>query len=174
MPFKIQWCASATGEPSSFNWSTPWGVLVIHTQGEVIIATDWSLEPANNNSLTSHEAASVRKLDNYWAQPDVPIDLQLLAQGTLFRQRVWTALCAIPLGTTLNYAALAHKIGSGARAVGNACRDNPYPLLVPCHRVVAAQGAGGYCGQTHGDFMRIKLALLAYERQCAAGGVSSC
>jgi methylated-DNA-[protein]-cysteine S-methyltransferase len=58
---------------------------------------------------------------------------------------------------------LAQKIGSSARAVGNACRDNPYPVIIPCHRVVSVSGMGGYCGHTAGDFMAIKSKLLDYE-----------
>jgi len=87
----------------------------------------------------------------------------LLRQGSAYRQQVWAALAQIPLGETLTYSALAKKIGSAARAVGNACRDNPYPLFIPCHRVVSVSGMGGYCGQTDGHFMTIKHQLLAFE-----------
>jgi methylated-DNA-[protein]-cysteine S-methyltransferase len=84
-------------------------------------------------------------------------------QGSVYRNRVWAALCQIPFGETMTYSALAKKIGSSARAVGNACRDNPYALFIPCHRVISVSGMGGYCGQTDGDFISVKYKLLEFE-----------
>lgn len=89
--------------------------------------------------------------------------VKLLKQGSAYRNKVWTALCQIALGETISYSALANKIDSSARAVGNACRDNPYALFIPCHRVVSISGMGGYCGQIDGDLMTIKLKLLEFE-----------
>jgi methylated-DNA-[protein]-cysteine S-methyltransferase len=63
----------------------------------------------------------------------------------------------------MTYSALAKTIGSSARAVGNACRDNPYALFIPCHRVVSVSGMGGYCGQTEGDSITVKHKLLEFE-----------
>lgn len=75
-----------------------------------------------------------------------PLDLGI---GTVFQQRVWTALQAIPLGTTQSYAEIAAAVGTpgGMRAVGNACGANPIPLIIPCHRVLASGGKlGGFSG----------------------------
>lgn len=83
--------------------------------------------------------------------------------GTAFQRRVWARLRRIPRGTTCTYGALALELGSGARAVAAACRANPLPLLTPCHRVVAASGAGGYLGQTRGFGPSIKTRLIAHE-----------
>ncbi len=85
------------------------------------------------------------------------------AQGTPFQRRVWRALQDIPPGQTRSYGELAARLGSGARAVGNACRRNPVPLIVPCHRVVGAHGPGGFSGQTGGAALQRKLWLLAHE-----------
>jgi methylated-DNA-[protein]-cysteine S-methyltransferase len=129
--------------------------VLISRQG-VIIKTDW--EPgASRNPAGEHE------LNGYWQNPDKPINVKLLKQGSVYRNQVWAALCRIPFGETLTYSALAKKIGSSARAVGNACRDNPYALFIPCHRVVSVAGMGGYCGQTEGDLMAIKYKLLEFE-----------
>ncbi len=106
-----------------------------------------------------------RQLENYFADPDWTFDLPLDLQGSEFQLRVWRRLGEIPAGRPLSYGELAAGIGSGARAVGNACRRNPVPLVLPCHRVVAKSGLGGFAGSTQGGFMPIKQALLAHESQ---------
>ena len=83
--------------------------------------------------------------------------------GTAFQQRVWRALKAIPPGEVRTYGELAQSLASGPRAVAGACRANPWPLLIPCHRVVSAHGMGGYCGHTEGPYLAIKHWLLAHE-----------
>jgi methylated-DNA-[protein]-cysteine S-methyltransferase len=92
---------------------------------------------------------------------DGALDLEL--DGTGFQRRVWKALQAIPAGDVITYGALARELGSSARAVGNACRRNPVPVLVPCHRVVAQNGLGGFAGETNGRLVEIKRHLLAHE-----------
>jgi methylated-DNA-[protein]-cysteine S-methyltransferase len=86
--------------------------------------------------------------------------------GTPFQRRVWHALRRIPSGCTRSYGELARELGSSARAVGGACRRNPIPIVVPCHRVIAAGGgAGGFMGQRSGDALAIKTWLLDHERR---------
>jgi methylated-DNA-[protein]-cysteine S-methyltransferase len=99
----------------------------------------------------------------YLEDPKSQFDLALVLEGTPFQHRVWHALQAIPSGSTITYGALAQKIGSGARAVGNACRANPCPLVVPCHRVVAVGGLGGFAGERGGEKLEIKRWLLRHE-----------
>lgn len=94
---------------------------------------------------------------------DTPLDLPLAPEGTPYRLRVWQALRAIPAGETRSYAEVAHTIGSCPRAVGGACRANPLPILIPCHRVVARTGTGGFNGATSGPMIDIKSWLLAHE-----------
>jgi len=103
------------------------------------------------------------QLENYFADPEWTFDLPLDLQGSEFQLRVWYRLGEIPAGRPLSYGELAASIGSGARVVGNACRRNPVPLVLPCHRVVAKSGPGGFAGSTEGGFMPIKQALLAHE-----------
>ena len=83
--------------------------------------------------------------------------------GSDFQQRVWCALCAIPAGQTRTYGELAKELDSAPRAVGQACRRNPIPILVPCHRVVSAQGIGGYDGAEDGVELQRKRWLLRHE-----------
>ncbi|MGZ5006641.1 MAG: methylated-DNA--[protein]-cysteine S-methyltransferase [Methylobacter sp.] len=156
MPFIIDWVDKCSGDEKVVCIQTPVGQLIIHNQQDVITQIDWKPGVCLNQS-GEHE------LNRFWRNPDQRIHVKLLKQGSLYRNRVWSALCEIPFGETMTYSALANKIGSSARAVGNACRDNPYTLIVPCHRVVSASGMGGYCGQTEGDFMAIKTKLLEFE-----------
>jgi methylated-DNA-[protein]-cysteine S-methyltransferase len=86
-------------------------------------------------------------------------------EGTDFQQRVWRALQAIPFGRTRTYGEIARELGSAPRAVGGACRANPCVILVPCHRVVAADGPGGFAGRTRGPWFAIKEQLLGHERR---------
>jgi len=88
----------------------------------------------------------------------------LQPSGTPFQRRVWKALGEIPVGQVCRYGELATRLGTGARAIGNACRANPIPILIPCHRVVAAHGTGGYMGKEAGHLAR-KDWLLAHEQQ---------
>ncbi|MGZ4978979.1 MAG: methylated-DNA--[protein]-cysteine S-methyltransferase [Methylobacter sp.] len=156
MPFIIQWVEDCSGPEEVVKLQTPSGQLVIYSRQDVITGTDWEPGVCSNQPF-EHE------LNRYWQNPDEHIKVKLLKQGSLYRNRVWAALCEIPFGETMTYSALAKKIDSSARAVGNACRDNPFALIIPCHRVVSASGMGGYCGQTDGDFIAIKYKLLEFE-----------
>jgi len=90
-------------------------------------------------------------------QPFVP------SQGTSFQTKVWAALAQIPFGTTVSYQQLAQTIGSpqAVRAVGTACGQNPFALLVPCHRVIRTDGTLG--GFAYG--LEVKQKLLDFERE---------
>jgi len=105
-----------------------------------------------------------RELRAYFTNPRSSFRVPLTLSGTTFQQRVWRALRRIPAGRTLSYGALARKLTTSARAVGNACRANPVPIVIPCHRVVAANGAGGFMGKRSGSALRLKHWLLEHER----------
>jgi methylated-DNA-[protein]-cysteine S-methyltransferase len=159
VPFIIHWVDKCSGAEDVISIKTPAGKLVLYRQQGVISNADW--EPDDN--LDSQDNEIQRQFKEYWLNADVPINIKLLRQGSAYRHKVWAELCKIPFGETMTYSALAGKIGSSARAVGNACRDNPYPVIIPCHRVVSVSGMGGYCGQTEGDFIAIKYKLLTFE-----------
>lgn len=133
-------------------------------RGKALAAVD--LRPAIGGAKAPATAAARRAaaaLHRYFEDPaftpSVPID----ASGTPFQRRVWRALREIRPGSTMTYGALAQKLGTSARAVGGACRENPLPIVVPCHRVVAAGGAGGFMGRTGGRALDIKSWLLRHE-----------
>ncbi len=103
----------------------------------------------------------MRYLDNPRANES--FDIPCTYSATPFQNKVWSELKKIPCGKLVTYGELAKKLGTSARAVGNACRQNPVPVVVPCHRVVAATGIGGYAGDTGGDLLKIKSWLLKHE-----------
>ncbi|HID49752.1 MAG TPA: methylated-DNA--[protein]-cysteine S-methyltransferase [Chromatiales bacterium] len=102
-------------------------------------------------------------LQQFFHQPARLRGVPLRLAGTPFQQRVWHALQQIPPGEVRTYGDLARQLGSSPRAVGGACRRNPVPLLVPCHRVVAAQGIGGFAGHAAGREVALKRWLLRRE-----------
>ena len=102
-------------------------------------------------------------LQQFFRQAGAAGELPLQLAGTPFQQKVWSALQRIPPGEVRTYGELARQLRSSPRAVGGACRRNPVPLLVPCHRVVAAQGLGGFAGRTTGKEVALKRWLLQHE-----------
>lgn len=106
-----------------------------------------------------------QSLDHFLRGVSLEIPFSLKLQGTDFRLRVWRALLSIPYGQTVTYGALAKQLNSSPRAVGQACKANPMPLLIPCHRVVAQQHLGGYAGAVSGSVFEIKPYLLSFEAQ---------
>jgi len=105
-------------------------------------------------------AEAARQFVAFFAGRLTQFDLPLAASGTAFDQRVRAAMRAIPYGETRTYGDLAHFTDSGPRAIGRACGRNPIPIIVPCHRVLARGGLGGYSG---GAGLPTKQWLLALE-----------
>jgi methylated-DNA-[protein]-cysteine S-methyltransferase len=105
------------------------------------------------------------QLQAYLEDPGHVFDLPLKLGGTHHQLAVWEAMQRIPAGKTRTYGELAQELGSSARAVGGACGANPIPVVVPCHRVIAAGGGiGGFMGSRHEGFeLTIKRWLLGHE-----------
>jgi len=117
------------------------------------------IEPKNELAQQFCEQA-----EHYFKDPQFQFQLPTLLKGTSFQRKVWSFIDSIPQGTVVTYGHLAKKIGSAARAVGGACGANPYPLIVPCHRVVANSGIGGFAKEdTEGYHRNIKTWLLKHE-----------
>jgi methylated-DNA-[protein]-cysteine S-methyltransferase len=123
------------------------------------------LPPSVSLKSPANELAekAARQLERYRSDPDTRFELPLLIEGTPFQRRLWEALCGIPRGRTLTYGELARRLGGEARAVGQACGDNRLPIVIPCHRVVAANGLGGFAHATGGYLLEAKRWLLAHE-----------
>jgi len=107
------------------------------------------VEPTRDDALGWRAAQQLRE---YFAGTRRDFDLPLAPEGTEFRQRVWEALRTIPFGETRTYRDVATQVGrpKGMQAVGQANRHNRIPIVIPCHRVVAADGIGGYAGEAAG------------------------
>ena len=144
--------------------ATPLGRIGVRMTGDTVTGLDYlpttAPEQPPANAAT---AAVVAQLEAYFRDPRYPFTVPLAAGGTAFQQRVWAALQAIPPGTVLTYGELARQLGTAARAIGGACRANPLPILIPCHRVVGQQSLGGYTGAATGDPLGIKRWLLRHE-----------
>lgn len=158
--------ASKSSERSVIN--TPFGRLVAWHDDEGTLHVEWG---ERTSPRTAH-SAPVRKLVDRLARAaagrDADFDDVPTPAGTAFQRKCWTICRRIPRGRTLTYGEVAKLAGApgAARAVGQAMRRNPIPLIVPCHRVVATNGLGGYAGtdRTNDARCRRKAGLLELER----------
>jgi methylated-DNA-[protein]-cysteine S-methyltransferase len=141
----------------SLSIQSPVGVLTIEERNGKITAVSWGNGGGNGSALLEEAA---RQLAAYFDGRVSHFDLPLAAAGTDFDMRVRSAMQAIPYGETRTYGELAHATDSGPRAIGGACGRNPIPIIVPCHRVLARGGLGGYSG---GTGLPTKQRLLALE-----------
>lgn len=144
---------------AQLSFHSPIGDLTLSEEEGFLVAVDWGW--GRDQAPTPVLRLAVAQAHRYFDGQQRCFDLPMRPAGTAYRQRVWAAACLIPFGTTWTYARLAATVGGSARAVGAAMAANPLPLLVPCHRVVAASGVGGYSG---GDGTATKQALLDLER----------
>lgn len=116
----------------------------------------------NDDALPAQVIQACQQIKQYFEQSTALLNIAVPTHGTSFQQRVWQAIAAIPVGETRTYSQLAEQLGSGSRAVANACGANPLPILIPCHRVVAKRGLGGFMqGKQNG--LLIKQWLLKHE-----------
>jgi len=106
---------------------------------------------------------AAQQLQCYLDNPQWRFTIALKLNGTPYQQRVWSVLQSLAPGETCSYGELARRLHSAARAVGGACRSNPVAIMVPCHRVVAAHGLGGFSGATAGSELLLKQWLLEHE-----------
>ena len=148
--------------------TAPGFALGVHCDADEITGIDF-LEPRPEQAPSTPLAAeAVRQLRAYLADPSFTFGLPLRPAGTLFQRRVWEQITAIPFGQTDTYGQLAKNLKNAPRAVGQACGANPYPLVVPCHRVVATGGTGdkklgGFARERGGFLLEINRWLLKHE-----------
>lgn len=144
---------------SQLSLPSPLGPLTVTEEDGAIVSLDWGEAP--DSVETPLLLLARAQLGAYFAGRLTTFSLPLRMAGTAFQRRVWQAMCTIPYGGTRSYAEMARNLGSGPRAVGGACGRNPVPIIVPCHRVVAAGGRlGGYSGW---DGVEAKRWLLDLE-----------
>jgi methylated-DNA-[protein]-cysteine S-methyltransferase len=144
--------------------AAPGFALGIRCSDDEITAIDFLEARPAQAPATPLAAEAVRQLEAYLADPAFVFGLPLRPAGTAFQRRVWAQIAAIPGGRTQTYGELAKALHNAPRAVGQACGANPYPLVVPCHRVVASHGGlGGFARERGGFLLSIKRWLLQHE-----------
>lgn len=136
------------------------GDISVSEEDGAIVAVDWGW--GSRLSETTLLRRACEQLHAYFDGELTEFDLPLAPPGTPYRKRVWEALCAIPYGATRSYLDIAHVAGGSARSVGQASGNNPIPIIIPCHRVVAATHLGGYSGCEGVVTKRWLLALEAH------------
>jgi methylated-DNA-[protein]-cysteine S-methyltransferase len=144
--------------------NTPFGAVAISAYGNQLAIELLTESPSESDYPSTHPlvATAYAQITAYLQQPTTQFNLPVSFHGTPFQQRVWHAIADIPLGQTRTYGQLAHQIGSGPRAVANACGANNLPLVIPCHRVVAQNGIGGFM-QSKQNGLLVKKWLLQHE-----------
>lgn len=145
------------------SFHTPLGSITVSEEDGALVALDWGW--GRDQAETPLLSRARDQVQDYLDGARTTFDLPLAPHGTPYRRRVWTALQAIPYGETRTYQDVAAAAGGVARSVGQANGCNPLAILIPCHRVVAAGGLGGYTG---GDGLETKRFLLALEARTAA------
>lgn len=139
------------------------GVVIVDKKIARIDFLSTSIPLIPPNSLAAKRIIS--KIKKYFCDPNSKFNLTINLSGTVLQQKIWRLLRTIPVGATITYGELAKIIKTSPRVIGNACRRNPVPIIIPCHRVVAASGLGGYCGKTGQTTLKIKMWLLNHERK---------
>ena len=142
------------------------GILTEMVDGSLMLAKIEYLPRSSALVAPTNQLAKEveKQFKTYFKNPYYQFELPLKPTGTEHQQKVWRSIQAIPVGNTKTYGEIAKKLKSGPRAVGAACGANPYPLIAPCHRVVSAQGIGGFMKENSpGLYRQIKIWLLKHE-----------
>jgi len=133
-----------TETPQPFSYRTPWGPITLRLAGGMCHEIDFDASDAVPPCPAGHPLA--QWLDAYFSGGELPALPLLAGARTPFQHRLRHALLAIPPGKVRTYGAIARELSSGPRAIGQALGANPLPIVIPCHRVVAAAGLGGFGG----------------------------
>lgn len=137
--------------------NTPIGPLSLEETDGAITRVGWVWEGADSSPLLDEAAA---QLTAYFDHRLEVFDLPLRVEGSVFQRAVCAEMLSIPLGETRTYGQIAQALDAPAQPVGNACGSNPIPVIIPCHRVVAATSLGGFSGK---GGVETKVALLRHE-----------
>jgi methylated-DNA-[protein]-cysteine S-methyltransferase len=144
----------------------PFGAIGIRTEAGVLRELVYLPPHFDRKQALDPLAERVaRQVERYFDEPDYRFDLPLAEVGTAFQRKVWGVIAAIPRGAVLTYGDVAKLIRSAPRAVGQACGANWFPLVIPCHRVTASGGLGGFSHHDDetGFHVGVKRWLLAHE-----------
>ena len=128
---------------------SPVGDLTVYEENESIIVLEWGWVPADLPGADPDHPLLIEacaQLHDYFDGKRSTFDLPLAPEGTPFQKEVWRVMSEIPAGKTRTYGDVAKELGSAAQPVGTACGANPIPVIIPCHRIVAKDGLGGFSG----------------------------
>lgn len=145
--------------------ATPFAVLGICVESDFLIGVEFLPlnTPIKSSSIPLVKEVCAQ-IEAYLKDPKFPFDLPIALSGTYYQKRVWQALSQIPSGQYISYGDLAKTLGTGPRAIGGACGANPISVIIPCHRVLAANGKlGGFMNRSEGSPIDIKQWLLKHE-----------
>ena len=137
--------------------TSPVGHLTIRTENDQVTALIWGTGGEDDSPLLR---MAEEQLAHYFGGTLTSFALPLRLGTTTFQEQFLQSLIDIPFGETRTYGDLAIQLGASAQAIGQACGANPIPILIPCHRVLAANGLGGFSG---GTGIESKVALLRHE-----------
>ena len=150
--------------PYDAKLKTPFAVLGIRTSVGRVTDIDYLPRDVATFAPTNALAERVcRHVERYVEDPEFAFDLPFEYQGTPFQCAVWKAISDIPAGRTLTYNDIARRLRTAPRPVGGACGANRLPLVIPCHRVLAAQGLGGFMRSNGQLGLEVKRWLLRHE-----------
>lgn len=137
------------------SFETPLGQMTLTADSDSLVGLSWGQVRAASDD--DHPETSVAgtnllqevrcQIEAYFSGALSQFDVPLSVRGSDFQRQVCDAMLEIPLGETRTYGDLAQRCGAPAQAIGAACGGNPIPLIIPCHRVLGANGLGGYSGQ---------------------------
>jgi methylated-DNA-[protein]-cysteine S-methyltransferase len=138
---------------------TPIGNITIISKNDALLR----MELKTNHPITKKPNPIAQSVQRYFKHPMTPFTIKISPSGTDYQKKVWQALQKIPVGTVLTYGELAKKLHSSPRAIGQACKRNPVPIVIPCHRIVSQHDLGGFFGKTRGNLVTVKAWLLQHE-----------
>lgn len=137
---------------------SPVGPLTVWEIDGAVVRLDWCATKEGSGSVVLDQA--LRELKEYFQGSEAGFSVPLRPRGNEFQQQFLTLLSAIPFGQTRTYGEMARELGASAQAIGQACGANPIPVIIPCHRVLGADGLGGFSGA---GGVEAKVTLLKHE-----------
>lgn len=137
------------------------GPLTVTENNGAIVALNWRSGGSDDTPLLRR---SLVQIEEYFAGDRTVFDLPLRVEGSQFQRSVCDFMSGIPFGETVTYGDIAQELKAPAQAIGQACGGNPIPVIIPCHRVLGANGLGGFSGGgRHGASIETKVLLLRLE-----------
>lgn len=149
---------------TSFVMHSPVGKIYVETEDQQLVKLEYHCnKKVTTRKLDIFSSRVKKQIETYFQSSQASFTVPVMLAGTSFQKKVWLAMQKIPAGQTRTYGDISEQLQSSPRAVGNACRANPVPLIVPCHRVIGKAGVGGFGGKTSGRNIDCKNWLLKHE-----------